>query len=151
MNWIRQRRDRFHFFLANNNSDKCSGWNIFHIYEWYLNIYWTSHQQNMPNQYRCSVYLPTKTVTAELLWKWGGWLVTQSGGAENTFSSVTLYNFQKVGGGGGGLKPPPPAALPPRAMKIQLHSRFYTQLVFYKHAHIYTHNQFSPKTTNEYN
>ena len=28
--------------------------------------------------------------------------MTQSGGAENTFSSVTLYNFQKVGGGGGG-------------------------------------------------
>ena len=26
-----------------------------------------------------------------------GWLVTQSGGAENTFSSVTLYNFQKSG------------------------------------------------------
>ena len=23
---------------------------------------------------------------AELLWNWGGWLVTQSGGAENTFS-----------------------------------------------------------------
>ena len=26
----------------------------------------------------------------ELLWKWGGWMVTQSGGAENTFFSVTL-------------------------------------------------------------
>ena len=31
--------------------------------------------------------------------------MTQSGGAENTFSSVTLYNFPKKWGGG--LKPPP--------------------------------------------
>ena len=27
---------------------------------------------------------------AELLWKWGDWIVTQSGGTENTFFSVTL-------------------------------------------------------------
>ena len=27
---------------------------------------------------------------AELLWKWGGWIVTQSGGAENIFFSVAL-------------------------------------------------------------
>ena len=38
--------------------------------------------------------------------------MTQSGGAENTFFSVTLYNFQKVGGGGGGA----PQAL----MQLQL-------------------------------
>ena len=43
----------------------------------------------------------------------GGWLTSDSKwGTENTFFSVTLYNFQKkcvcvcVGGGGGGLKSP---------------------------------------------
>ena len=40
--------------------------------------------------------------------------MTQSGGAENTFFSVTLYNFQKKWGGGGGLKPP-------RALKENCH------------------------------
>ena len=37
----------------------------------------------------------------------------ESGGAENTLSSVTLNNFQKSGGGGGGggLKPPQPLPL----------------------------------------
>ena len=44
---------------------------------------------------------------AELLRKWGGGggggLTSDSKwGAENTSSSVTLYNFQKSGGGGGG-------------------------------------------------
>ena len=37
--------------------------------------------------------------------KWGG------GGAENTLSSVTLYNFQKSGGAQAPPAPPPPRAL----------------------------------------
>ena len=51
------------------------------------------------------------TGPAELLWKWGGWLVTQSGGAENTFFSVALYNFQKSGGAEAPPAPPPPRAV----------------------------------------
>ena len=37
--------------------------------------------------------------------------MTQSGGAENTFSSVTLYNFQKSRGAKAPPAPPPPRAL----------------------------------------
>ena len=37
----------------------------------------------------------------------GPWSYFESGGAENTSSSVTLYNFQKSGG----LKPPQPLPL----------------------------------------
>ena len=34
------------------------------------------------------------TGPAELLWKWWGWLVTQSRGAENTFSPPPLVFFR---------------------------------------------------------
>ena len=40
--------------------------------------------------------------------------MTQSGGAENTSSSVTLYNFQKSGGGGAEAPQPLPLRGPCR-------------------------------------
>ena len=49
--------------------------------------------------------------TAELLWKWWGWQVTQSGGAKNSFFLVTLYNFQKRGRAIALAAPPPPRSL----------------------------------------
>ena len=63
-----------------------------------------------------TIYLETRLTqrpgTAELLWKWRGWQVTQSGGAKNAFFWVTLSNFQKSG-----RAITLPASPPPRSLK----------------------------------
>ena len=50
--------------------------------------------------------------TADLLWKCVGWQVTQSGGAENTFSQLLFIIFEKVGWGLLKAPSPSPSASP---------------------------------------
>ena len=64
------------------------------------------------------------SVTAELLWKWGSRLISKWG-AENTFFSVALYNFQKKVGGGTEAPPPPP--LPP-LQSLFIHTNIHTYI-----------------------
>ena len=75
-----------------------------------VNVFNTSKQVQWTLNYKGSLS-NGMTGTAELLWKWWGWQVTQSGAAKNTFFLVTLYKFQKIGRAIALPAPPPPRFL----------------------------------------